>query len=230
MSEGRKDPMTFPGEHFTDPVDRIASGYRACQVLLTANRLGLFESLNEGPATTEVLSARLEADPRGLRILCDALVGLGLLERQRDGYVNSPMAEQYLLPSSPASRVHSLLHGAKLYQRWARLYDAVKSGEPVSDEHLDPELVSDERGFAHAMADIGRTSAAATAEVLDLQGVRRLLDVGGGPAVYAIEFARQNPDLQVVVFDGESTLSVAEENIHAAGLRDRPRVRCLTGR
>lgn len=220
-------PETLAGEHFTDPVDRMASGYRACQILLTANRLGLFEQLTEGPLSTENLSSRLEADHRGIRILCDALVAEGLLERRHDGYRNGPLVEQYLLRSSPVSRVHSLHHTAKLYERWGRLHAAVVHGQPVPDEQLDPALVGNEEQFAKAMADVGRVSAAETSKVLDLAGVRRLLDIGGGPAIYAIEFARRNPALEVVVFDSEATLTVAESNIRAAELEDR--VTCRSG-
>ncbi len=220
-------PTTLAGEHFTDPVDRMASGYRACQILLTANRLGLFEKLIDGPLNAEDLSSRLDADHRGVRILCDALVAEGLLERAGGGYRNGSLAEQYLLESSPTSRVHSLHHTAKLYERWGRLHDAVVHGRPVPDEHLDPALVGNEKQFAEAMADVGRVSAVETSKVLDLDGVRRLLDIGGGPAIYAIEFARRNPGLEVVVFDSEATLTVAERNIRAAELEDR--ITCRAG-
>ena len=221
-----KDPNPL-GEHFTDPVDRMASGYRACQILLTANRLGLFERLIEGPLDAEELSSRLDADQRGVRILCDALVAEGLLLREDGGYGNGPLVEQFLLPSSPTSRVHSLQHTAKLYERWGHLHDAVVHGRPVADEHLDPALVGNEAQFARAMADVGRVSAAATSEVLDLEGVRRMLDIGGGPAIYAIEFARRHPELEVVVLDTESTLAVAEGNIRAAELEGQ--VTCRAG-
>jgi precorrin-6B methylase 2 len=227
MSDGQSGPTTVAGEHFTDPVDRMASGYRACQILLTANRLGLFEQLREGPLSPEDLSSRLDADLRGVRILCDALVAEGLLEREGGAYRNGPPVEQYLLESSPASRVHSLHHTAKLYERWGRLHDAVKHGQPVPDERLDPTLVGNEEQFAKAMADVGRVSAVETSKVLDLDGVRRLLDIGGGPAIYAIEFSRCNPDLEVVVFDSEATLTVAESNIREAELDDR--ITCRAG-
>ena len=98
MSKSGPPPV---GEHFTDPVDRMASGYRACQILLTANRLGLFEHLVEGPLDADELSSRLEADRRGVRILCDALVAEGLLERKGPGYTNGPWVEQFLLSDSP---------------------------------------------------------------------------------------------------------------------------------
>jgi predicted O-methyltransferase YrrM len=205
----------------------MASGYRACQILLTANRLGLFERLIGGPLDAEELSSILDADRRGVRILCDALVAEGLLLREDDGYRNGPLVEQFLLPSSPTSRVHSLRHTAKLYERWGHLHDAVVQGRPIADEHLDPTLVGNEAQFARAMADVGRVSAAETSKVLDLAGVRRLLDIGGGPAIYAIEFARRHAELEVVVLDTESTLAVAEGNIRAAELEGR--ITCRLG-
>ena len=225
MSDGPEGPNATTGQHFTDPVDRMASGYRACQILLTANRLGLFEQLTGGPLSSEALASRLGADQRGVRILCDALVAEGLLERRAAGYGNSSLAKQYLLADSPSSRIHSLRHTAKLYDRWGHLFDAVKQGMPVPEEKLDPALLGDDKQFAEAMADIGRASAVETAKILDLEGVGRMLDVGGGPGIYAIEFARRNPELEVVIFDGEKTLEVASENIRGGRLEDR-----VTGR
>ena len=227
MSEGRDVPTTPASEHFTDAVDRMASGYRACQILLTANRLGLFERLAAGPLDADELSSRLDADARGVRILCDALVAEGLLQRGGAGYENGPLVDRFLLPDSPESRVHSLHHAAKLYERWGHLYEVVVRGRPVPDERLDPALIGDEEQFARAMADIGRVSATEAAKVLDLDGVHRLLDIGGGPAIYAIEFARRHPDLEVVVFDSPGTLTVAERNIRKAGLEDR--IACRAG-
>ncbi|RJP19975.1 MAG: methyltransferase domain-containing protein [Candidatus Omnitrophota bacterium] len=206
---------------FQDPIDAIAGGYRACQVLLTANRLGVFAAIGKGKVRVERLVELLETDRRATRILCDALVALALLEKEEDSYRNSPLALEYLLPDSPNPRNGILWHGAKLYERWGKLHDAVKSGKPVPDEAIDPNLVGNEKTFAQAMADIGRTSAGQLAKLLDLSDVKILLDVGGGPGIYAIEFARQNPDLHAVIFDNEKTTPVALENAKQAGVADR---------
>lgn len=207
------------------PIDAIAGGYRAAQVLIAANRLGVFPALEEGTNTTESLAEFLGASPRGIRILCDALVSLGLLEKVNEVYRNSPLAYEYLLPGSPKSQVAILNHTARLYEKWGKLYDAVKSGTKVPDEVLDPRLLNDERSFALAMADVGRLSAKQMVEALDLSGVRNLLDVGGGPGLYAIEFARAVPELHATIFDDEKTLEIAKENIERAGLSDRVSVR-----
>ncbi|MFH1740070.1 MAG: methyltransferase [bacterium] len=204
-----------------DPIDAISGGYRASQVLLTANRLGVFAALGRNTMNADEIAKAVEADRRGTRILCDALVVLSLLEKEGENYKNSPLALEYLTPDAPNPRSALLWHGARLYERWGKLYDTVKTGKPAPEDTIDPQLRGDERKFALAMADIGRASARETAEILDLSAVKTLLDIGGGPGMYAIEFARHNPQLHAVVFDNEKTLEVTQANIRKAGLTDR---------
>jgi predicted O-methyltransferase YrrM len=209
----------------SDPIDEIASGYKASQILLTANRLGLFAALEGEPLTATALAAKLGTDPRATRILCDALASLSLLHKAEDLYSNSELTGEFLLPDSPKSRSAMLLHAAKLYERWSKLYDVVCTGEPVPDSQVDSRLQGDGRDFARAMADVGRLAAESACEVLDLSAVRRLLDVGGGPGVYALAFARTNPELHAVVLDSEESLEVAQANIADQKLEDRVSIR-----
>jgi predicted O-methyltransferase YrrM len=207
-------------------IDALASGYREAQILMTGVRLGLFEALDDAPAAADTLAGRLGADRRGVRILCDALAALGVLEKDRDGrYRNGEGAREALLPGGPRSKVAMLLHGARLYERWAKLHDAVRSGARVPEEAIDPRLASDERSFAAAMSDVARESAVKTADALEalgaLEGVRRILDVGGGPGHYAVELARRLPEARAVVLDGAETVAVARETAARAGLSDR---------
>jgi len=216
-------------QHVTPPrrdlIDDIAIGYQASQILLTANRLGLFAALADRSKDHLQLADDLETDPRGTRILCDALVDLGVLERTAEGYKPGSDARRHLLPNCAEPRADLLAHGSRLYERWAGLYDAVKTGSPVTDHQLDPRLEGSEREFARAMADVGRRSAAATCELLDLSGASHVLDLGGGPGIYAIEFARAWPDLEVTVFDTPAALGVARKNLETSGVADRVHLR-----
>src|SRR6185369_1048705 len=56
---------------------------------------------------------------------------------------------------------------------------------------------------------------------VDLQGRRRLLDLGGGPGTYAIHFCQANPQLEATVYDLPSTRRFAEKTIASFGLDDR---------
>lgn len=202
-------------------IDELSGGFRASQVLLTANRLGLFRLLETEKLTLDEIVETLQTNSRGTRILCDALVGLDLLEKEGNLYWNSQAALSHLISEAEDPKIAQLYHAAKLYERWAGLYDAVKQGVPVSDERIDPRLAGSHREFAEAMADSARSSAQLTAEKLDLSGKRKLLDIGGGPGSFAIEFVRQNPDLEVVVLDNPETLEVAQKRVQEAGLSEQ---------
>ena len=79
-----------------DPIFHIASGFMAAKHLFVANEIGVFEHLGAGSATLVELARRVGVQPRPLRIVVDAMVALGLVERFEDRYRNAPVAEIYL--------------------------------------------------------------------------------------------------------------------------------------
>ena len=80
--------MSEKPNEYADQIDRLANGYRDAQVLLTANRLGIFLLLENGPKTVAEIAQSIQATERGVRILCDALVALTLLQKIGDAYEN----------------------------------------------------------------------------------------------------------------------------------------------
>ena len=84
-------PNTTP-----EPIMRIAMGFMAAKHLFVASDLGLFEMLASGPATLHELAAKSGVPSRTLRISADAMVSLGLLERQGERYCNSEAAAAFL--------------------------------------------------------------------------------------------------------------------------------------
>jgi predicted O-methyltransferase YrrM len=63
--------------------------------------------------------------------------------------------------------------------------------------------------------------AAAVVAAVGGEGVRRLLDVGGGSGAYSIAFARAYPELRAEVFDLATVTPIARRHIAAAGVEDR---------
>ena len=77
------------------------------------------------------------------------------------------------------------------------------------------------RAFICGMDALARDLAPQVAPKLKLAGVRHLLDLGGGPATYAITFARMNPEMKATVFDLPGPIKIARENIARHGLDAR---------
>ena len=118
-----------------DPIFQVASGFMAAKHLFMANETGLFETLADGPATLDSLAATTDIPRRTTRILADAMVALGLLERDGNQYRNSPAADTYLSGKTPADlRPFLRLWDRLSYPRWVELEKAIRTGEAVFGE------------------------------------------------------------------------------------------------
>lgn len=199
----------------------LTNGFTTAQVLLTASRLGLFELLSRGPQDIDDLANKLGSDKRALRILCDALAAIGILIKDSGCYQVASEMRKYLCGGGPEDMSGLLAHKATLYESWGKLYDVVKTGKPTPQDAIDPRLRTTPSSFARAMMGAASGIAHETASALNLSSHKNLLDVGGGPGIYTIEFARQHPHLHVSIFDNPETLEIAKENVSKAGLSNR---------
>jgi SAM-dependent methyltransferase len=197
-----------------------AAGFR---IVLAAVRLEVFEALADGPLPSAALAQRLQTDPRGTTLLLNALESLGYVRRQAAAYANSPMATKWMLRRSGSFGPGFEFWAANLFRLWDTLEDSLRTGQPALNLYTwieDQPAVS--RAFQEWMIALaGFTSG----EVLRLVRLpvraRRLLDVGGGHAAYAIAFCRQYPSLSATVFDRPQALNTARANVAAAGLAER---------
>jgi hypothetical protein len=77
------------------------------------------------------------------------------------------------------------------------------------------------RRFTLALAGRAKNVAPVLAEKLPLDGVRCLLDIGGGTGIYSIALLRQHPQLRAIVLDGPEVLKVTQEFAREYGVADR---------
>jgi Dimerisation domain len=83
-------------ELISDTIMQLGMGFWSSKALLSAIELGLFTELAKGPQDSESLRTRLELHPRGARDFFDALVSLGMLERQNGRYANTSESDLFL--------------------------------------------------------------------------------------------------------------------------------------
>ncbi|MFI0739099.1 methyltransferase [Streptomyces sp. NPDC021100] len=108
----------------------IAVAFWKSKALLSAVELGVFEELAVRPATRPDLARKLGIAGRGAADFLDALVSMGLLERDDTGvYRNSPPADRYLDPRKPATDISGYLSFLNAgFGCWAGLTAALRSG------------------------------------------------------------------------------------------------------
>ncbi len=198
----------------------ISGGYWQACVLHTGVRLGIFTLIGSGSRAADDLALRSGCDRQGLTRLLNALVAMGLLERQGDVYVNAPVSRTHLDREAPGYAGHIILHHHHLMDVWSRLPQAVRSGRRIESQGAATEEERRE-SFLMGMFNVARTLAPALIPHLELQNRRHLLDLGGGPGTYAVQFCRAHPGLRATVYDLPSTRPFAEKTIAEAGMAER---------
>jgi hypothetical protein len=202
-----------------EPILRLASGFMATKHLFAASELGLFEALADSPTTLDGLAARTGLTRRAARISADAMVALGLLEREGGTYRNTDVAAVFLSGRGPADLRPLLRFWDKIsYPAWAELAEALAKGPSKEIFELDDRL----QEVASAGIDaILAGPAAALPKTFDFSRQRRLLDVGGGTGSWSIAVAQVYPHLEATVFELPAVADVARRRIAAAGLASR---------
>jgi predicted O-methyltransferase YrrM len=201
---------------------RLSTAYWDSQVLLTANRLQLFDALADAPQAPDEVATRLGLEPRATTLFLRACVGLGLLEERDGRYANAPAAAVFLVTRSPAYLGGAMRYSDQLYGTWGQLEQALRSGRPAlaAEAYLGDDRERT-RTFVHAMHGRALGIARALVEILDLSGRRSMLDVGGGPGTYSILLTAKHPGLRAEVLELPGVAAVAREIVAAAGASDR---------
>jgi hypothetical protein len=195
-----------------DPIMRIAMGFMASKHLFVASAIGLFEALASGPATAEELAPKCGVAPRTLAISADAMLSLGLLEREEDRYCNSPEASAFLSGDAARDLRPMLRFWDRLsYPAWMKLEEAIRAEE--SRLQFFNFSADEQQIFSVGVEAFSAAAAAALATGYDFSQHHRVLDVAGGTGSFLIAILRRYPALQGTLFELPGACVVARHRL-----------------
>ncbi len=187
-------------------------------------KLDIFTTIGDDNLTAEEVAKKIGATVRSLSMLLDALCAMELLKKEGlEGelkYSNTAISSTFLSKSSSEYIGFMIMHHHHLVESWSRLSESVMIGKPVRARASFEEQEKRE-SFLMGMFNIAMQTAPELVPTVDLSGRRTLLDLGGGPGTYAIQFCMHNPQLTAVVFDLPTTRPFAEKTIERFGQRSR---------
>lgn len=213
-----------------DRIMQLGLGFWGSKTFLSAIELGLFTELAQGALTAQQLTERLKLHPRGARDFFDALVSLGMLEREDGLYRNTPEGEQFLVRDR-LGYVGGLLEMAneRLYTFWGSLTEALLTGLPQNEMKTgkaglfetiygDPDRL---RLFLGAMTGLSMGASRAMAEKFPWKDYKTVVDVGGAQGGLLVQLCLAHPHLSGTNFDLPVVGPIFEEYVKANGLSDR---------
>lgn len=208
-----------------EPIFQVASGFMAAKHLFVANEVGLFEQLADEPATLDELAGRTGVARPRLRILADAMVVLGFVERHEDLYQNAPIAATFLTGHTPADLRPFLRFWNHLsYPTWTKLEDAIRTGQAQSTLNLPEEA---QRIFSEGVEAIQAAPAQALPSTYDFSRHQRILDLGGGTGSWLKAILRQHSRLEGTLFELPTAAAIARQ--HLASDPDTQQVKVVEG-
>jgi len=211
---------------------QLGLGFFGSKTLLSAIELGLFTELAKGPLSAAELTARLKLHSRSARDFFDALVALGMLEREGDLYRNTAATDMFL-DSSKLSYLGGLLEMAneRLYPFWGSLTEGLRTGLPQNEMKTggaglfeaiygDPQRL---RLFLGAMTGLSMGASQAIAQKFPWKNYQTVVDIGGAQGGLLVQLCLAHSHLSGINFDLAVVGPVFEEYAAAHGLKDRLR-------
>ncbi len=207
-----------------DDMNRTLRGFQESRVVLTAVELDLFTAVGSGATAAEV-SARVGGDPRATEMLLNALVAMGWLVKHGAVFSDSPASARYFAAGSADDSRTATLHLAHLWETWSTLTECVRAGTRVTRPATAKRGEDWTSAFIAAMHRNARARAPLVVSAVGMEGVSRMLDVGGGSGAYSIAFASAKENLEVDLLDLAEVLPITNGHIESAGLAGRIRTK-----
>lgn len=215
----------------TEEVLELMEGWMTSAALGAAMELGVFWLLAMKPLQAPDVAQALGIPPNRCQLWLQILCRLGVLEEGAEGYAPSIIAREAILNAQSREawafrareeRDASLLvrdlplnisRAVSTWENWDRELPGY-----FQRAQEDPDYA--ER-FTRKLYEIHLQLADQLAGMIDLRGVRSLLDLGGGSGVVSFALLRKRSDLTSVVVDVEHVCLAGRKIARENGLEDR---------
>jgi predicted O-methyltransferase YrrM len=198
----------------------LSRKFMESRIFLTAAELDLFSLLSVHPMSAQEIADKIQVTLRGITILLDVLVPMGLLEKKNEKYYCPAEVAALLSRDSPTSIMPMAMLSVGGWRRWSNLTEIVRCGFQRAGPSAF-ESSSEQETFILAMRAIACRLAPAIVAAIKPIGARKLLDIGGGSGSYAQAFLEAYPDMRATLFDLPSVIKIAQTILNDTDLIDR---------
>ncbi len=215
------NPQTENMEQF---LREIAMGFERSQIFLTAFELKIFTKLKR-PETSKNMIQETGLHPEITSRLLDILTAMKLLCKKGEYYQTVPELIPFLVEGEPYFSLF-LESASKEREIWIDMKKALLEGTLSKRQKEKFSYTRDTLEWTAKDCVRGRLQKTLrlVSELPEFKKARRMVDLGGGHGLFAIGFAQENSDLEVVVYDQPEITGLACEYVEKYGMQDRVRV------
>jgi ubiquinone/menaquinone biosynthesis C-methylase UbiE len=186
----------------------------------------VFDTLARGAKTVEEVGKETGSSVRGLRAIMNALVGLQLLKKDRQGkYSLTPESEAFLVSNKPGSLAGFFpMSMNQIIPQWLKLDEIVRTGKPGEARNEERPGTAFFTELVENIIPMSYGSAQALADELNVAGAKnelRVLDLAAGSGIWGIVLAQKSPRVQVTAVDWAGMIPTTKQITQRFGVADR---------
>jgi hypothetical protein len=189
---------------------QLLNGAHVAGAVSCLAQLGIPDLLEAGPKSAEELAIQVGAQPQALYRLMRATASVGVLSEGPDGrFSETPMSAVLRSNASPSLRGLAIMGGREWHGRaWSRLEYCVRTGKQALDQIYGTHIFEffeqhpeESQIFNEAMTGLSMIDGPAVADAYNFDGIRSIVDVGGGHGSLLATILVRNPQLKGTLYD-----------------------------
>jgi len=173
-------------------------------------QLGIPDLIESAPKSAEELASQITADPQALYRLMRATASVGVLSEGPDGkFSQTPMSAVLRSDATPSLRALAIMGGREWHGRgWSHLEYCVRTGKPAVEQIYGAPIFEflkqnpvEAQIFNDAMTQLSMIDGPAVAEAYNFDGIRSIVDVGGGHGLLLATILKRNMHLKGTLYE-----------------------------
>lgn len=203
----------MPNKITNEPIAKLTTSLWAFRVLVAGLKLNIFSIVAKSGAVKDITKElKIETDPA--ERLLNALVAMELLEKKGSSYLNTPVAQKFLVKSSPNYYGDFVLMAEESDESWKELDQAIIKNAPVIKDQGDRFRNT---GFTRAMHNNAQAPAKTLAGLIDFSDKKHLLDIGAGSGAFSIILTNKFKNLKATILELPEVCQTAKKYVEKDG-------------
>lgn len=198
---------------------KLMGSFWASRAILAGIELDIFTKIHKGIKEKNELAKKCKSSLRGMDLLLQYFISLGIVEEKESGLEISKDA-LILSKLYPENKLGWFEHQKNLFYKWCKLKEAISKGKPVKGKF-------DYKSFILAM-DQGKEVEPDLLKKLPIKEEFKMLDLGGGPGTYSILFLNNFPKSKIFLFDLSEVIEINKQRLPKEVLKDK-RFKMISG-
>src|SRR5882757_2909003 len=228
MSTAQAEPQISSGQQQITPdrIMQICWGFAPPLIIESAIHHHVFDVVDAAPKSLEEICKETKTDVRATRSVADALVGLNLLSKDKDGrYSTTPESSAFLISSKPSFMGGLFRHVSnQLVPPFLNLTEIMRVGSPadtVNKEVLGTEFFKDFVEDLFPMMYAGAMTLAHHIVSIKSEDRISVLDLAAGSGVWSVALAQISPKVKVTAVDWAGIIPVTKRVVERCGVADQ---------